>query len=73
VGPVSRAKVYRTGFVLSLSRRGLAGSIKLVSDLAFILATKLSDIPSAMTRTVALGMVSASSLKFATLPRAQLL
>ena len=43
-----------------LFRGGLAGSIKLYSDLAFILSTKHSDIPSTIPRTVALGMVRTS-------------
>ena len=59
------------GFVF-LFRGDVVGSTKLVSDLPFILSTKPSDIPSAMPRTVALGMVRASSLKFATITHAQL-
>ena len=61
---------YRVSFLLF--REDLAGSIKLVSDLAFILSTIFSDIPSAMPRTVALGMFRASSLKFVTIMLAQL-
>ena len=57
---------------LFLFRGGLAGSVELASGLAFILSTKLSDIPSAMPRTVVLGMVSASSLKFTSITHAQL-
>ena len=55
-----------------LLRGGLASSMKLVSDLAFILSTKISVIPSAMPITIALGMVKASSLKFATTTHSQL-
>ena len=71
-GSVYLLKVYCTGFHSFCFDGGLAGSIKLVSDLAFILPIKLSDIPSATPRTVALGMVTASSLKFASITQAQL-
>ena len=51
--PISLVKVYLQCFISSLSR-GLAGSIKLALDLAFILSTMLSDIPSA-TKNCSLG------------------
>ena len=59
------------GFILSLSR-GFGWFNEVSFRIAFILSTKLSDIPSAMPRTVALGMVTDSSLKFASITRAQL-
>ena len=54
-----------------MSQFVLADSFELASDLTFILSTKLSDISSAMPRTVALQMVRALSLKFASITHAE--